>query len=258
MSDAVNENAEKAGFLSRILVLLYGFGCYSAGLVALLWWIAAVVGLCPLGLVNFGYDTTMNWIINIGLIVLFGVQHTVMARSGFKDAITRIIPRAAERATYLLLTFAVLGAMVTYWQPLPGVVWATENTTLQYILWGVSAFGWAYVFAATFAIDHFDLMGLKQVYYYWRAEEQPETAFTTRFMYSFNRHPIQTGVLIGMWPTPFMTMDHFVVAVGVTIYIFIGLYYEERDLVRHFGEKYETYRKNVGGVIPWVSKSAEE
>jgi len=241
--------------MSRILILLYGVISYFIGVAGLVAIIAVIAGLMPWGFLCDEPISSLPPIVwNCLLVIIWGVLHTGMARPGFKAAITKIIPDAAERATYTLVAGVTSIAMVGLWQVVPGQVWHTEMVWAVYLLWAIFAFGWVFLLAATFAINHFDLFGLQQVYLHYKQLPTPPEKFVKRAMYRYIRHPIQTGVLIGIWATPSMTMTQVVLSVGFTIYIFIGLSFEERDLIRIHGNDYLQYREEAGKLFPRVGK----
>ncbi len=242
--------------MSRTLILIYGILSYFMGVIGLVCIIAALARLIPYGFLwGDGGSIAMNpavW--NLILVAIWGFIHTIMAREGFKTAITKIIPEPAERATYILVAGLTSLALIGYWKHVPGQVWHLESGTLSYILWGIFLFGWAFLLAATFAINHFDLFGLRQVYHNFKNQPRPPLKFVKRAMYKYIRHPIQTGVLIGIWATPSMSMTQIVLSLGFTVYIFVGLWYEERDLIKEHGDDYEAYRQQTGKVLPKFGK----
>lgn len=237
--------------LKRGLVLLYGLVGYTTGLVALLWFILAMGGLAPTAFSPLQSTSTIAAIgINFGLIVLFGLQHSIMARPSFKAWLRKGLPQATERATFLLFTGITLIFAIVFWQPLPGMVWQAEQTGLVNLLWSLYALGWTYLLLATFVTNHFELMGLRQVYFYYRNMPYKSISFTKKFMYRYSRHPMMLGLLIGMWCVPTMSLSQFVMVSLLTLYIFIGLSYEERDLMSEFGEAYRKYKHEVATLIP--------
>jgi protein-S-isoprenylcysteine O-methyltransferase Ste14 len=181
-----------------------------------------------------------------------------MARPAFKVRWTRIIPAAAERSTYVLASGIALFIVLTFWQPMDAVVWRVDAPVLRWALYAAALGGWAYLVAASFAINHFELLGLQQVYQHWRGQTVTTTPFAERWMYRFDRHPIMTGALLGMWATPTMTLDHLLLAAGFSIYIVIGVFFEERALLRSWGSRYADYCARVGSVVPslalWLEK----
>jgi protein-S-isoprenylcysteine O-methyltransferase Ste14 len=244
----MNDRTESS-FISRIVILLYGVVSYFIGVAGLLCLILPLVDLIPFGFL--APESSANPIIwNVMLVSLWGLVHSVMCRDSFKQIITKIIPEPAERPTYVLVAGITSVLMIGLWQHVPGVVWAPTNTFVVGLLWGMFAFGWTYLLVATFAINHFDLFGLRQVYLNFKNQPRPPLAFTKRLMYKFSRHPIQTGVLIGIWFLPNMTATKIILSIGFTVYIFIGLYFEEKDLIKHIGKPYEEYMQETGKFLP--------
>ena len=236
---------------SRWTVLLYGIGSYLIGVTALVLWIVIMLGLVPFGLSGFRVDGAgMAILVNASLLLAFGLQHSVMARKSFKARWTRIIHPAAERATYLVATGAFLIPVCLLWQPMPETVWNIEEPTVRAAITGLAVAGWVYLFLASFAIDHFELFGLRQVYENFRGRTVSEVPFKERWMYRFDRHPIMTGALVGMWATPSMTVGHLTFAIGFTAYIVVGVHFEERALRRQWGAAYEDYRRRARSLVP--------
>jgi protein-S-isoprenylcysteine O-methyltransferase Ste14 len=193
----------------------------------------------------------MNPIVwNLLLVGAWGVIHTITARAGFKSVLTKVIPEPAERPTYVLIAGLTSVALVGFWLHVPGQLWLVESAIGVYALWALFVCGWVFLLAATFAINHFDLFGLRQVYLHYNELPRPQIAFVKRAMYQYIRHPIQTGVLIGVWATPSMTMTQVVLSVGFTIYIFVGLWFEERDLIKAHGDDYLQYCNEAGKLLP--------
>jgi protein-S-isoprenylcysteine O-methyltransferase Ste14 len=185
-------------------------------------------------------------------VLLWGVQHSVMARPAFKRIWTRIIPAHTERATYVLASALGLGVLMAGWQPIAGGVWHVDAPAARVAIWAVAACGWGLLLAATFEIDHFALFGVKQPLLALRGKTLPKAELRTKLIYRFVRHPIQTGILVGMWATPDMTASHALFAGLMTAYVMVGLYFEERELVREFGEGYREYRRRVAKLIPFT------
>lgn len=237
--------------MTKLLILVYGIFSYFIGVIGLVCIIAALAGVLPYGFWLSDTPPSVPPIIwNAGLVAIWGVIHSLMARPSFKAAITHVIPEAAERSTYVLVAGITSAALIGFWQTMPGQVWDLTALPAVYILWGLFIIGWAFLLAATFAINHFDLFGLRQVFINFRSQPRSPLKFTQRAMYKYIRHPIQTGVLIGVWATPSMSMTQIVLSLGFTIYIFIGLWFEERDLIREHGDDYQRYRQSAGKVLP--------
>ena len=188
--------------------------------------------------------------INLGLLVLFGLQHSVTARPTFKAALTKFIPTAAERSSYVLLSGIMMLVLSFYWQPIAGDIWRVESGPLYNVLLTGHAIGWLVAIIATFMINHFELFGLQQVYLNFRDRPEPVATFTDRWFYKLVRHPLQLGILLGIWCLPTMTMSHLMLAGGMTLYVFIGLYYEEKDLAMILGPEYKEYQKHVRKILP--------
>lgn len=190
-------------------------------------------------------------LVNIGLLLLFGLQHSLMARSGFKKILTRIIPPKAERSTYVLMSSLVLVVLFYFWQPMPQTVWSVAAPLWAGVLTGLFFVGFAMVLASTFMINHFDLFGLLQGWLGFKRKEMPAPTFTEPYFYRFVRHPLYLGFLIAFWATPVMTAGHLLFAAIWTAYIFIAIGYEERDLARVFGEKYRDYADRTPMILPF-------
>ncbi len=195
-------------------------------------------------------------LIDAGLLGAFAVQHSVMARQGFKRAWTRVVPREAERSTYVLFASLVLLAVIVFWQPLPGVVWHVQAASAVMALDALFWIGWLLVLASTFLIDHFDLFGVKQVWRCWRGASYEPPSFKTPGPYRLVRHPIYLGFLIAFWSAPLMTWGHLFFAVMCSAYIILAIQFEERDLVTYHGEDYKIYRSGVSMIVPWPAKKS--
>lgn len=239
----------------RILIFLYGVVSYLVGVAGLLAIIVTLAGFMRWGFLLESSNTSNNPILwDITLVAVWGIIHTGMARQSFKDVITKIVPAAAERPTYVLVAGITSIALVGLWQLVPGQIWHVEAGWAVALLWGLFGFGWVFLLASTFAINHFDLFGLRQVYLHYKQLPEAPLNFVKRAMYQYIRHPIQTGVVIGVWATPLMTMTQFILSIGFTLYIFIGLWYEERDLIKVHGQDYLNYREEAGKLFPRISK----
>jgi protein-S-isoprenylcysteine O-methyltransferase Ste14 len=190
-------------------------------------------------------------LVNIALLLAFGLQHTIMARQSFKRVWTRIVPKSAERSTFVLATTAVLIALFYYWTPLPAIVWQVESPLWTAVLMALFASGWALVLLSTFLINHFELFGLAQVWRAFQKQEAPAPRFMTPMLYNGVRHPLYLGFLIAFWSTPTMTAGHLLFAAIWSAYIFVAIGYEERDLVRLFGDRYRQYQARVPMILPF-------
>lgn len=242
--------------LKRILFFAYGAISYLIFFGTFLY----AVGFIG----NFGVPTTLDGpatgslakglLINTGLLGLFAVQHSVMARKWFKDAWTRIVPRPLERSTYVLFSSVALILLFALWQPLGGVIWSVEDPAGRLVLRGLFAFGFGLVLYSTFLINHFDLFGLRQVWKYLLGQPYNNLGFTTPGPYRMVRHPLYVGWLFAFWATPLMTAAHLLFALATTAYILLAIQFEERDLVREHGESYEAYRQSVPMLVPSLRK----
>jgi len=251
LSDTRTLTSETNSYIKRFGVLTYGLLAYGIGCLGLFWLILAMGGLAPVSLSTMQSESVLISILtNIGLIVLFGLQHSIMARPGFKDWLNRYIPTAAERSTFMFMSGVVTIIAIYFWQPLPGTVWNIENPVVQISLWSVYALAWVYLLTATFITNHFELMGLRQVYLYFKKKPYTALPFTRKFMYRYSRHPMMLGFLVGMWSSPYMSISHFVMAALLTVYIAVGIMLEERDLINRFGNTYRKYKKEIATFIP--------
>jgi protein-S-isoprenylcysteine O-methyltransferase Ste14 len=195
-------------------------------------------------------------VIDLALLALFAVQHSVMARTGFKRVWTRVVPPAVERSTYVLFASSVLIVLYAFWQPITTPVWTYTDPTVRLAFNSMFCLGWGVLLVSTFLINHFELFGLRQVFAKARGKTIPEAAFRTPGLYRYVRHPIYLGFVLAFWGTPEMTAGHLLFAGGTTGYILLGIWFEERDLVARFGDQYRSYRARVGMLIPWRSREA--
>jgi protein-S-isoprenylcysteine O-methyltransferase Ste14 len=242
--------------LKRILFFAYGSLSYMIFLGTFLY------AICFIG--NFGVPRTLDgplspplaisFAIDVGLLALFAVQHSVMARKWFKDWWTRIVPKTIERSTYVLFSSLALILLFTQWRPLGGVIWSVEDPAGRLVLRLLFAFGWGLVLVSTFLINHFDLFGMRQVWRYLLGQPYNTLKFETPGPYRLVRHPLYVGWLFAFWMTPVMTLAHLLFSLATTTYILLAIQFEERDLVREHGDTYQEYRRSVPMLVPFVGK----
>lgn len=242
--------------MKRLSIMLYSIINYALGVAALNYLIAFLFNLAvPVTIDNGSALLTSDnvitaLIINLGLITLFGLQHSVMARPGFKSWLTRHVPTAAERSTFMLATAVVVFTLCFLWQPMPTVLWQADNDVVYYTMLSIGLSGWGLVLFSTFLINHFDLFGLRQAWLNLIGKEYTDLPFKTISLYKYVRHPIMTGAFIGIWFTPVMTAGHLLFASGMSVYILIGVYHEEKDLIRAFGNRYQQYITSTAKFFP--------
>jgi len=242
--------------MSKALSFLYGVVCYAVFLVSFLYAIGFVGNLIVPKSIDSGLESGFgqSLIINLVLLGLFAVQHTIMARPAFKRWWTKLVPVQVERSTFVLAASLLLLLMYWQWRPMPAVIWSVENRVGHALLLGLFWLGWIIVLFSTFIINHFDLFGLRQVWIHLRDQAFHHLEFQTRSLYRHIRHPIMLGFIIAFWSTPHMTVGHMLFAVSTTIYILIGIQFEEHDLVKILGKNYEEYRHRVPMLIPFLGK----
>jgi protein-S-isoprenylcysteine O-methyltransferase Ste14 len=239
------------------LIAVYGAAAYAVFLATFLYAIGFVANLLVPKSIDVGIPAgaageplAISLLIDVALLLVFAVQHSVMARPAFKRWWTRIVPTAMERSTYVLLASAALILLFAEWRPVAIPIWDTAGSALGIVLAAVAAAGWLLVLASTFMIDHFELFGLKQVWHRLTGRTAPAAEFRTPLVYRHVRHPIYLGFILAFWSAPTMTAGHLLFAVATTGYILVGIWFEERDLIALFGERYREYRTQVGMLVP--------
>ena len=239
--------------MSKLLIAFYGLISYLTFFISFLYAIGFVGNILVPKTIDSGEQTSLiaSLVINLTLLSLFAIQHSVMARPGFKRWFTKIIPEVIERSTYVLLSSLLLLLLYWQWQPMPAVVWDIDATIGRMIVCGVFWAGWLVVLLSTFMINHFDLFGLRQVYLNYKNVEYSHLDFRIIGLYRLCRHPIMLGFIIAFWAAPTMSVGHLLFAGVVTVYVFVALQFEERDLVGIFGDVYRDYQKKVPMLFPY-------
>jgi methanethiol S-methyltransferase len=251
---ALNDDARGQGHLAgRIVAFLYGAVTYVFFFVTFLYAIGFVEGMVVPKTIDTGAvrPTLQALIVNLILMSIFAIQHSVMARPQFKRAWTKLVPPSVERTTYVLLASSALALLIWQWQPMPAPVWTIADPRIAMALTALSLVGWLIVLTSTFLINHFELFGLHQVANNLSGRPMPAPRFRTPLFYHFVRHPIYLGFIIAFWAAPAMTQGHLLFAAVTTAYIFVGIWLEERDLVDLFGDDYRRYRQRVAMLLPW-------
>lgn len=253
-ADSSTSVTPTAGQTVRLLAFGYGLIAYTLFLGTYLYAIGFIGDFAVPTRLDSSTRGPIGWalLINLLLLGLFAVQHSVMARPGFKAVWTRIVPKPVERSTYVLFSSLALILLFALWQPMGVVIWNVESPSLRVLLYGLLAAGFIIVLVATFLINHFDLFGMRQVWLYLRGREYTPLRFKTPLFYKYVRHPLYVGWLLAFWAAPTMTVAHLVFAVMTTAYILVAIQFEERDLVAIHGEHYVRYRQEVPMLIPRV------
>lgn len=243
--------------MKKILFLFYGivaylifFGtyCYAVGFVSTLL-VPKHIDSVPTTSLSYAF------LVDALLLTLFALQHSIMARPAFKQWWTRLVPEPVERSTYVLLASVCLLLLFWYWQPLGGIVWEVDSETTQLVLNSLCLFGFGLVLVSTFLINHFDLFGLRQVWFYFMGRKYEAIPFRTPLFYNYVRHPIYLGFIIAFWATPTMTAAHLFFAIMTTAYMVVAIQFEENDLIKQFGAKYMEYKKLAPMLIPFTKLS---
>jgi protein-S-isoprenylcysteine O-methyltransferase Ste14 len=244
--------------MNRVIAFLYGLVSYLIFFATILYAIGFVSGLVVPKTIDSGTAGSMGeaFVVNLLLMSLFAVQHSVMARKSFKEWWTQYVPKSVERSTYVLFASLALDLMFWQWRPMPAVVWQVADPQVATAIVAFSLIGWLLVFTSTFLINHFELFGLHQVVNNLAGRGMPAPRFKTPALYKIVRHPIYLGFIIAFWFAPVMTVGHLLFAAVTTAYIFVGIFLEERDLIELFGDEYQRYRNRVGMLVPFWRKSA--
>jgi len=239
--------------MGRAFAFLYGVICYLIFFVTFLYAIGFVGNVFVPKAIDTGVSNppgSSALIVDAVLLSLFAIQHSVMARQWFKRAWTRFVPKPVERSTYVLLASLMLLLLFWQWQPMKLIIWDVRNPSGRVLLQTFFWMGWGVVFLSTYLIDHFALLGLKQVYNYLKGETEAETHFKSPALYKMVRHPLYLGFIIAFWSTPRMTFGHLFFSIMTTAYIVLAIQFEERDLIACYGDTYREYRQRVSMLIP--------
>ena len=244
--------------MGKLVAFLYGIVAYLVFAIVIVYSLGFVSGLVVPKTIDSGPVGPLveSIVINIVLLTIFALQHSVMARPQFKTWWTTIVPKSVERSTYVLLASLVLALVFWQWRPIPGVVWEVKEPTIATSLLYLGLLRWVLVFLSTFMINHFELFGLHQVANNLAGKPMPPMKFKTPMLYNVVRHPIYLGFIIFVWATPVMTAGHLLFAGVVTAYIFVGIALEEHDLIAVFGDEYRRYRQRVAMIVPFIGRSS--
>ncbi len=244
--------------MTKFIMAVYSAVAYGVFLLSFIYAIGFVGNLFFDKTIDSGQpeNVWVSFAINGLLLGVFAVQHSLMARPRFKAWFTRLVPKAVERSTYVLLSSLALLLLYWQWQPIPNTIWDLENGFLRYLILAIYFLGWAIVLLSSFMINHFELFGLEQVYFYVRGIPERVPKFKSNFFYGLVRHPIMLGFIIAFWATPSMSVGHLFFSIMTTAYIYIAVkYMEEKDLRKTLGEKYEEYQTKVPMLFPSIKRS---
>lgn len=244
--------------MGKLVAFLYGIVAYLVFAVVIVYSLGFVSGLVVPKTIDSGSAGQLveSVVINLVLMTIFALQHSVMARPQFKKWWTKIVPQPVERSTYVLFASLALALLFWQWRPIPDVMWEAKEPAIAASLLYLGVFGWVLVFISTFMINHFELFGLHQVANNLAGKPMPALRFKTPMLYNVVRHPIYLGFIIFVWATPVMTAGHLLFAAVVTAYIFVGIALEEHDLIAVFGDEYRRYRQRVAMIVPFIGRSS--
>jgi len=242
--------------IKKVFFLAYGIISYLIFFATFCYAVGFVSALLVPKHIDSDPQTPLGYafLVNAGLLSIFALQHSIMARPGFKRWWTQFVPEPIERSTYVLMASLCLILLFWFWQPMGGVIWKVQDPSLQILLKSVCLLGFGIVLISTFMINHFDLFGLRQVSLYFIGKPYQQLSFRTPFFYKYVRHPLYLGFMIAFWSTPNMTAAHLFFAVMTTAYMIIAIQFEERDLVNHFGAQYQDYKRSAPMLIPFLKK----
>lgn len=247
--------------MKKIIMFAYSVVSYLIAFASLMLWIISASNLIP----EISIDRAPElpaWqalLVNIGLVLMFGLHHSITARKSFKEWLTKTLPKPIERSTFVLLSGILLAILVINWQPIGGNIWsAEEGSVLYYTLYALFFTGWTILFVSTFIINHFDLFGLRQTYLELVNKPYTQLKFKISFLYKYVRHPLYFGGILGLWATPYMSATHLVFAILLTGYFVVGTIFEERDLVKEFGKLYLDYKKRTPMLIPFTKRVSKQ
>lgn len=248
--------------MSRLFFLIFGGISYLIFFATFMYTIGFVTNLfVPKAIDGNPELPLMNALINnLALLGIFALQHSGMARQGFKKWWTQVVPEPIERSTYVLFSSLALMLLIWKWQPMGGIVWSVGSPFISGLLVAISLLGFTLILASSFMVNHFDLFGLRQVWFYFRNKPYEPLKFTTAYLYKHVRHPLYLGFIIGSWAAPVMTVTHLIFAIMITGYVLLGIYLEEKDLVAYHGKTYINYKKRIPMLIPsfWRKEPVNE